>query len=172
VGNVFVLGQRFDFATFDRTDSLPTKGAVDELGAPVTLQSIANSRKTIGCSAQATSKCWRAQITSDPERIRNATPPGQQRALVSKGISFGVIVHNADGSWDSSLVEGIPAPSLVTSDSIPPTLVIRPFHQAGNVISLRQFTNKAFNHHHGMQSEERFGIIESSPVIRRLNTPS
>jgi hypothetical protein len=25
------------------------------------------------------------------------------------------------------------------------------------VISLRQFTNNAFNHHHGMQSEERFG---------------
>ena len=32
-----------------------------------------------------------------------------------------------------------------------------PFHQAGAVISLRQFTNNAFNHHHGIQSEERFG---------------
>src|SRR5579863_4267360 len=39
-----------------------------------------------------------------------------------------------------------------------PTLIIRPFHQAGNVISLREFTNSAFNHHHGMQSEERFGV--------------
>jgi CxxC motif-containing protein (DUF1111 family) len=45
----------------------------------------------------------------------------------------------------------------VTSGRTPPTLVIRPFHQAGNVISLRQFTNNAFNHHHGIQSEERFG---------------
>jgi CxxC motif-containing protein (DUF1111 family) len=26
------------------------------------------------------------------------------------------------------------------------------------VISLRQFTNNAFNHHHGIQSEERFGV--------------
>ena len=27
--NVFVLGQRFDFMTFDRGDTLPTRGAVD-----------------------------------------------------------------------------------------------------------------------------------------------
>jgi CxxC motif-containing protein (DUF1111 family) len=39
----------------------------------------------------------------------------------------------------------------------PPTLVICPFHQASAVISLRQFTNTAFNHHHGIQSAERFG---------------
>ena len=33
-----------------------------------------------------------------------------------------------------------------------------PFHQAGAVISLRQFTNNAFPQHHGMQPEERAGI--------------
>jgi hypothetical protein len=33
-----------------------------------------------------------------------------------------------------------------------------PFHQAGAVVSLRQFTNNAFNQHHGIQSEERFGL--------------
>jgi CxxC motif-containing protein (DUF1111 family) len=37
-------------------------------------------------------------------------------------------------------------------------LIIRPYHQASNVISVRQFTNNAFNHHHGIQSEERFGV--------------
>jgi hypothetical protein len=26
------------------------------------------------------------------------------------------------------------------------------------VVSIRQFTNNAMNHHHGMQSEERFGL--------------
>jgi len=36
-------------------------------------------------------------------------------------------------------------------------LIIRPFHQVGNVISLRQFTNNAYNHHHGIQTNERFG---------------
>ncbi|HKW34899.1 MAG TPA: di-heme oxidoredictase family protein, partial [Candidatus Acidoferrum sp.] len=38
------------------------------------------------------------------------------------------------------------------------SLIIRPLHQVGNVISIRQFSNNAFNHHHGMQSEERFGL--------------
>ena len=32
VTNVFVLGQRFDFATFDPRDTLPTRGSVDETG--------------------------------------------------------------------------------------------------------------------------------------------
>ncbi|HET8799165.1 MAG TPA: di-heme oxidoredictase family protein, partial [Thermoanaerobaculia bacterium] len=36
-------------------------------------------------------------------------------------------------------------------------LVIRPFHQKGVVRSLREFSNNAFNHHHGMQAVERFG---------------
>ena len=48
VGNVFVLGQRFDFATFDPEDLAPTRGAVDELGRHVTEQSIGNSRATLG----------------------------------------------------------------------------------------------------------------------------
>ncbi len=30
--NVFVLGQRFDFVTFDSSDGIPTRGAVDERG--------------------------------------------------------------------------------------------------------------------------------------------
>ena len=56
-----------------------------------------------------------------------------------------------------SLVEGIPAPSLITSGQEPPSLIIRPFHQSGTVISLRQFTNNAFQHL-GIQPEERGGI--------------
>jgi CxxC motif-containing protein (DUF1111 family) len=35
---------------------------------------------------------------------------------------------------------------------------LRPWHQAGNVVSLREFTNNAYNHHHGIQSAERFGV--------------
>jgi CxxC motif-containing protein (DUF1111 family) len=57
-------------------------------------------------------------------------------------------------------VEGLAAPSLGTGADrrTAPSLIIRPFHQAGNVISLRQFSNNAFNHHHGIQSTERFGL--------------
>lgn len=48
VANVFVLGHRFDFASFDGLDLQVTRGAVDEAGNHVTLQSIANSRATPG----------------------------------------------------------------------------------------------------------------------------
>src|SRR5581483_3798393 len=48
VSNVFVLGQRFDFLTFDQSDPLPTKGALDENQRPVTLQSAADMRATPG----------------------------------------------------------------------------------------------------------------------------
>jgi hypothetical protein len=36
--------------------------------------------------------------------------------------------------------------------------VVKPFHQAGAVISVREFTVTAYNHHHGMQAEERFDL--------------
>jgi cytochrome c peroxidase len=157
VGNVFVLAQRFDFATFDRADMIPTRGAVDETGNAVTLQDISNSRKTVGMFGSGFIEMLARQITADLQFIRDNTLPGTTNQLVSKGISFGSITHNANGTWDISKVDGIAAPSLVTSGTTPPSLVIRPFHQAGNVISLRQFTNNAFNHHHGIQSEERFG---------------
>jgi hypothetical protein len=159
VGNVFVLGQRFDFATFDGNETIPTASAVDEAGDRVTLQTIANSRKTIGMFGSGYIEMLARQITADLQAIRDATPRGGARALVSKGISFGAIRRNADGTWDTSQCEGMAAPSMkTTGPSEPPGLIIRPFHQAGNVISLRQFTNNAFNHHHGIQAEERFGL--------------
>jgi hypothetical protein len=159
VANVFVLGQRFDFATFDMIDSIPTKDDVDEVGKHVILQSIADSRKTIGMNGSGFIEMLARQITADLQTERNATPPGGAMGLVSKGVSFGTMKRNPDGTWDTSQVSGIPGPSLATTGANdPPSLIIRPFHQAGNVISLRQFTNNAFNHHHGMQAEERFGI--------------
>jgi Di-haem oxidoreductase, putative peroxidase len=156
--NVFVLAQRFDFATFDPLDGVRTRGTADESGLPVTLQAMANSRKTIAMSGAGFIEMLARQMTQDLQAIRDATAPGTSRPLVSKGVSFGTIARRSDGTWDTSPVQGLPAPSLLTSGaSAPPTLAIRPFHQAGNVISLRQFTNNAYNHHHGIQSEERFG---------------
>lgn len=99
------------------------------------------------------------QITADLQSIRDATPAGGSNALVSKGISFGTIARNADGTWGASGVQGIPATSLGTTGADnPPSLIIRPFHQAGRVVSIREFTNNAFNHHHGIQATERFGM--------------
>jgi hypothetical protein len=159
VTNVFVLGQRFDFLTFDASDTVPTRGATDEDGLPVTLQTAANSRNTLGMFGSGYIEMLARQITADLQGIRDATPMGGASALVSKGISFGTIKRNADGSWDTSGVEGLAAPSLGTTGSgDPPSLIIRPFHQAGAVISLREFTNNALNHHHGIQAAERFGV--------------
>lgn len=159
VGNVFVLGQRFDFATFNQTDTVPTDGGVDEMGNPVLLQTIANSRKTIGMFGSGFIEMLARQITADLQAIRDATPPGTSSALVSKGISFGIIKHNSDGTWDASQCQGLAAPSMTTTGAAsPPSLIIRPFSQGANIISLRQFTNNAFNQHHGIQSEERFGV--------------
>ena len=158
VGNVFVLGQRFDFATFDSFDPVPTRGGVDEVGKPVSLQTIADSRKTIGMFGSGYLEMVARQMTAELQSIRNSTPPGAAQALVAKGVSFGMIKHNLDGTWDTSKVVGLPPPATATSGTTPPDLVIRPYHQASNVISVRQFTNNAFNHHHGIQSEERFGV--------------
>ena len=158
VTSVFVLGQRFDFATFDSIDSLPTKSAVNEIGQPETLQTIANSRATLGMFGSGYIEMLARQMTADLQAIRDTVVPGEAKPLVTKGVSFGTIARKADGAWDVSGVEGMPAKSLVlTGSQGQPSLVIRPFHQAGAVVSLREFTNNAFNHHHGLQSTERFG---------------
>ncbi|MCB0139808.1 MAG: hypothetical protein KDE50_07880 [Caldilineaceae bacterium] len=158
VGSVFVLGQRFDFVTFDQSDMTPTKGEMDENGAATTLQSIANLRATVGMFGSGYIEMLARQMTADLQAIRDSVQPGQSKALVSKGISFGTLSRAADGTWNIDGVEGLPS-SCLTFDgpNNSPNLVIRPFHQAAAVVSLRQFTNNAYNHHHGIQTEERFG---------------
>ncbi len=89
------------------------------------------------------------EMTADLQAIRDTIGPGGSAALVTKGVSFGTLSRDGAGTWDTSLVEGLVAGSLSGS---PPSLVIRPFHQASNVISLRQFSNNAFNHHHGISA--------------------
>lgn len=158
VANVFVLGQRFDFATFDGSDLLPLRGGVDELGDEVTLQSIANERATLSMFGSGFIEMLARQMTEDLQAIRDGIAPGGSAALETKGVSFGALARNPDGTWDVSGVEGLrPAALASTGAANPPSLVIAPFHQAGAVVSLRQFTNNAFNHHHGIQSTERFG---------------
>lgn len=156
---VLVLGQRFDRITFDHSDGIVTRGAVDESGKFITMSSAFDERKTIGMNGSGFIEMLARQMTADLQTIRNATPPGMSRALVTKGISFGTIRHNADGTWGTSEVKGICPLSLAsTGPNDPPTLAISPFAQGSNVISIRQFTNNAANQHHGMQPEERFAL--------------
>lgn len=67
-------------------------------------------------------------------------------ALQAKGVSFGTLIGRPDGSYDAALLEGVD-----------PDLVIKPFGAKGVVISIREFTINALNHHHGIQAIERFG---------------
>jgi len=163
VTGVFVGAQRFDFATFDHDDFTSIGGAMDESGKFTTLQNIGNYRATLGMFGAGFIEMLARQMTADLRATRDATLPGGSTPLFTKGVSFGMISRDDDGNWDVSLVEGLPAQSLVSSGPAdPPSLVIQPFHQSGSVVSLRQFTNNAFNHHHGMQSAERFGAGEDA----------
>jgi hypothetical protein len=158
VTEVFVLAQRFDHLTFDHNDGFPLRAAVDESGKFVTLDNATNDRKTIGMNGSGFLEMVARQMTADLQALAAATPPGTSRQLVTKGLAFGTIAHNSDGTWNTSSVAGLPLPSLQTSGTTPPTLLVLPYHQAGAVVSIRQFTNNAMNHHHGMQAEERFGL--------------
>lgn len=158
VANVFVLGQRFDFATFERDDFIPGRGSVDENGEPVSLGTIANERNTVGMFGSGFVEMLARQMTNKMQRQRDRLAPGESVTLRANGIVFGKLSREDDGSWNTEGVDSLPPPSLASSGpDDPPSLVIRPFHQASAVVSLREFTNNAMNHHHGMQSVERFG---------------
>ena len=158
VTNTFDAAERFDFATFDRTDKRSTVGAVDEQGRPVSLQTVGGERSTPSLFGAGYVEMLARQITADLQRTRDAMQPGQTRPLLSKSISFGTLARRADGAWDVSRVEGLPRASVVTPrPGDKPSLVLRPWNHAGTAVSLREVTNTQFNLHHGMQSSERFG---------------
>jgi hypothetical protein len=66
-------------------------------------------------------------------------------ALLTKGVSFGSLTANPDGTLDLSKIQGIDR-----------DLVVRPFSWKGVIPSLREFTINALNLHNGMQADERF----------------
>ena len=158
VANVFVLAQRFDFATFDPKDQRPTKGAANENLGAATLQDIGDSRSTTGLFGSGYLEMLARQMTAELQQIRSTIKHGETKDLMAKGVHFGKLTLTRDGLWDISQVEGLTRSSLLsTGTADPPSLIIRPWHQSANVVSIREFTNNAFNQHHGMQSTERFG---------------
>lgn len=76
----------------------------------------------------------------------HATGKPARLGLETKGVDFGFITAEADGSVNLDELDGVDA-----------DLVIRPFSQKGVMTSLRQFTVNALNQHHGMQPDERYG---------------
>lgn len=94
------------------------------------------------------------EITRDLQNIRNAaaaTARNSNKAisatLTSKGVNFGKITMLPDGYVDISAIKGVDH-----------DLIVRPFSQKGVFTSLRQFSINAMNAHHGIQSDERWGL--------------
>ena len=153
------LGSGLIFPRLNPLDKVATRGAKDENGETLTIQSFANLRATTGMFGAGYLEMLARQITADLQQTRDSLKLGQSKDLVSKGISFGTLARRRDGLWDTSKVVGLPQLSLLTATSAdPPSLIIRPWHQAGNVVSLREFTNNSLNQHHGIQTTERFGV--------------
>ena len=149
VVNVFVLAQAAD-------------PVVESVSAD-----FSNDRNTLGMFGAGPIEMLSREMSQDLIAIREQTANAalssgnpETSPLISKGVSFGAITVMPNGKVDPSDIEGVDW-----------DLIIKPFHQKGAVVSLRQFTNNAMNHHHGMQSVERFGENtdpDSDQVINEL----
>jgi len=158
VSSVFVLGHRLDFATFDRKDKRPTRGTADENGRPMSLQNVGDFRATTGMFGAGYIEMLARQMTAELHAIRDRLKLGETAELWAKGVYFGKLTRRKDASWDTSRVQGLSRFAVISPTPLErPTLVIRPWQASGSVVSLREFTNNAYNHHHGIQTIERFG---------------
>ncbi len=79
----------------------------------------------------------RAQIINEARTNHNAVT----KRLISKGVDYGTITANADGSVDASHVEGVNA-----------DLRVRPFFHHGGTISIREFIAGALQNEMGLQA--------------------
>jgi len=112
---------------------------------PVTLSaspSRGNSRNTLGMHGAGPIEMLAREMTEDLLAQRAGLPDGVH-TLSTKGVDFEI-----------EIVGG----AVVEAEGIDHDLIVKPFHQAGKVISLREFSTNAMNHHHGMQAEERFDL--------------
>ncbi len=133
VVNVFVLAQNDDPVTFDVRN--------------------ADERNTLGMMGSGLIELLAREMTADLQTIRTGALQAAAAAgapvtvsLDTKGVNFGKLTANPDGSLATSQVAGVDA-----------DLIVKPFSQKGVTRSVREFTDNAMNHHHGMEPVERFG---------------
>lgn len=88
------------------------------------------------------------EMTRDLQRLKSRAlrTPRAVVALVTKGVSFGSLVCQANGECDTTRVEGIDA-----------DLVVRPFGRKGQFSTVRAFAVGAMEFHFGMQPMEVVG---------------
>jgi len=112
---------------------------------PVTLSispTRSNDRNTLGMHGSGPIEMLAREMTAELHKQRAGLRDGTH-TLTAKGVDFEVVIRKGQ---------------VVEAEGIDHDLVVRPFHQAGKVVSLREFTDNAMNHHHGMQAEERFDL--------------
>ena len=101
-----------------------------------------NERNTLGMFGSGAIEMLAREMTADLQSQATALPDGNH-VLVSKGVEFEITTSSGD---------------VIAAKGLDTDLIVKPFHQAGVVTSVREFTVNAYNHHHGMQAEERFDL--------------
>ena len=112
---------------------------------PVTLSvspTRGNSRNTLGMHGSGPIEMLAREMTEELQAQAAGLPDGVH-TLSTKGVDFEIEISGG---------------AVVIAEGIDTDLIVKPFHQAGKVISLREFSTNAMNHHHGMQAEERFDL--------------
>ena len=106
------------------------------------------------------------EITSDLRMIRtnalaeaSASHHSVTQSLTSKGINFGSITANPDGTVNTSDVQGVD-----------PDLRVRPFFHHGGTISIREFVIGALNNEMGLQAVDT--DLTSASNGARITTPA
>ena len=160
VANVFSMSQRFDFVDFNeqrefdfRTELEDRLQYEQEDEFPLTLENVGNERNTIGMFGSGfvellAREMTRELLAQEQATIEEAQKSGWpvRREISAKGIDFGAITAHPSGFVYTSEVEGVDG-----------DLIVRPFIQKGVTTSLREFTNDAMLHHHGIENYERTG---------------
>jgi mono/diheme cytochrome c family protein len=106
------------------------------------------------------------EITTDLRLIRAqaiadalANHRSMTRSLASKGINYGAITANPDGSVNTSNVQGVD-----------PDLRVRPFFHHGGTISIREFVVGALNNEMGLQAVDP--DLTAASAGARITTPA
>ncbi len=115
--------------------------ALDPVTDSVAAQ-LSNERNTLGMHGAGAIEALAREMTQELQSQAASLGNGSH-TLTTKGIDFEIT--KSDGV-------------VVDSKGINKDLIVRPFHQSGVVVSLREFSVNAMNHHHGMQAEERFDL--------------
>jgi mono/diheme cytochrome c family protein len=145
VANVFVLAQVEDppvVHVLAETITISDDGFVEELHGPSEGMIGSNERNTLGMFGAGPIEMLAREMTAQLQAQARQLSDGAH-TLITKGVEFDVTIENGQ---------------VVESKGVDTDLIVKPFHQAGVVRSIREFTVNAFNHHHGMQAEERFDL--------------